>query len=58
MAANAWRYGFVMSYPPGGFLETGYDYEPWHYRFVGRERAAAVQASGLTLRTYLWNLAG
>jgi len=25
MAANAWRYGFVMSYPPGGFLETGYD---------------------------------
>jgi D-alanyl-D-alanine carboxypeptidase len=55
VAANAWRYGFVMSYPPGSFAETGYDYEPWHYRYVGRDVAAAVRASGLPLRPYLWH---
>ena len=54
MAANAWRYGFVMSYPAGSFAITGYDYEPWHYRYVGRDVAAAVHHSGLPLRQYLW----
>ena len=54
MAANAWRYGFVMSYPAGAFATTGYDYEPWHYRYVGRQIAAEVQASGVPLRQYLW----
>lgn len=54
MAANAWRYGFVMSYPAGSFTVTGYDYEPWHYRYVGRELATAVHVSGLPLRQYLW----
>ncbi len=29
-------------------------YEPWHYRYVGRDVAAKVRASGLTLREYLW----
>ena len=54
MAANAWRYGFVMSYPAGSFAVTGYDYEPWHYRYVGRDMAAAVHNSGLPLRQYMW----
>ena len=31
-----------------------YRYEPWHYRYVGREMAADVHGSGLTLREYLW----
>jgi D-alanyl-D-alanine carboxypeptidase len=52
---NAWRYGWLMSYPrdtsPG---ITCYQYEPWHYRYVGRDMAVAVRASGLTLREYLW----
>ncbi len=52
--ANAWRYGFVMSYPKGKTGVTCYTYEPWHYRYIGRERAAAVRASGLTLREFLW----
>jgi D-alanyl-D-alanine carboxypeptidase len=56
MAANAWRYGFVMSYPAGRFAETGYDYEPWHYRYVGRDLAAAIAASGATPRGYLYEL--
>jgi D-alanyl-D-alanine carboxypeptidase len=54
MKASAWRYGFVMSYPAGAFAITGYDYEPWHYRYVGRTQAAAITASGLPPREFLW----
>ena len=54
MAANAWRYGFVMSYPRDSFARVCYDYEPWHYRYVGRAAAAEIRASGLTLREWLW----
>ena len=32
---NAWKYGFVMSYPKGKSSVTCYAYEPWHYRYVG-----------------------
>ncbi|HEX7172431.1 MAG TPA: M15 family metallopeptidase [Candidatus Limnocylindria bacterium] len=56
MAANAWRYGFAMSYPRGAFDRTCYDYEPWHYRYVGRSLAADIHASGLTPRQVLWGL--
>jgi LAS superfamily LD-carboxypeptidase LdcB len=51
---NAWKYGFVMSYPKGKTSVTCYAYEPWHYRYVGKDVAAKVRASGLTLREYLW----
>lgn len=54
LAENAWRYGFVMSYPEGKRDLTCYIYEPWHYRYVGRETAKAVKESGLTLREWLW----
>ncbi|HEX6128298.1 MAG TPA: M15 family metallopeptidase [Candidatus Limnocylindria bacterium] len=56
MATNAWRYGFVMSYPRGSYAQTCYDYEPWHYRYVGRELAAQIRSSGLTPRQVLWTL--
>jgi D-alanyl-D-alanine carboxypeptidase len=51
---NAWRYGFVMSYPKGARDESCYTYEPWHYRFLGRELAREVHESGLVPRRYLW----
>jgi D-alanyl-D-alanine carboxypeptidase len=51
---HAHRYGFVMSYPRGTQEATCYDYEPWHYRYVGREAAAEVHARGITLRDWLW----
>ncbi len=54
LAANAHLYGFVMSYPQGEAATTCYVYEPWHYRYVGRETAAAIHRSGLTPREYLW----
>ena len=51
---NGWKFGFVMSYPDGYKGVTCYHYEPWHYRYVGREMAADIHVSGLTLREYLW----
>lgn len=54
MKAHAWEYGFVMSYPKGKVGVVCYAFEPWHYRYVGRDLAALVHASGLTLREYLW----
>jgi D-alanyl-D-alanine carboxypeptidase len=54
LGANAWKYGFVMSYPRGKTALTCYQYEPWHFRYVGVAEAAAIRASGLTLRQWLW----
>ena len=54
LKANAWKYGFIMTYPKGKTSVTCYAYEPWHYRYVGKDVAAKVRASGLTLREYLW----
>jgi hypothetical protein len=49
-------YGFALSYPAGTEATTGYSYEPWHYRYLGIEQAAAWRASGLTLVEYLRGL--
>ncbi|MFP5255358.1 MAG: M15 family metallopeptidase [Acidimicrobiia bacterium] len=54
VASNAHKYGFLVSYPSGASGSTCFDYEPWHLRYVGREMAAEVVASGLTLRHYLY----
>jgi D-alanyl-D-alanine carboxypeptidase len=53
MAAHAWEYGFVMSYPAGSEAQTCFTYEPWHYRWIGRDAAAAQHASGMHLRQFL-----
>jgi D-alanyl-D-alanine carboxypeptidase len=54
MKQNGWRYGFVLSYPKGKKALTCYRYEPWHWRYVGREMAADMHGTGLTLREYIW----
>jgi D-alanyl-D-alanine carboxypeptidase len=46
LAANAWNYGFTLRYPQGRTPVTGYEYEPWHYRYVGLALAAELHASG------------
>lgn len=51
---HAHEYGFVLTYPEGETDATCYRYEPWHYRYFGRERAAAIVQSGLTVREFLW----
>ncbi|HJP71805.1 MAG TPA: D-alanyl-D-alanine carboxypeptidase family protein [Candidatus Limnocylindria bacterium] len=53
MAEHAWEFGFVMSYPPDAQPATCFAYEPWHYRWIGREAAAEQRTSGLDLRHFL-----
>jgi zinc D-Ala-D-Ala carboxypeptidase len=55
LATNAWKYGWLMSYPKGKQPVTCYSYEPWHYRYFGRDLAAKIHDSGLTTREYLWS---
>jgi D-alanyl-D-alanine carboxypeptidase len=43
---NAWQFGFVLSYTRLGEERSGYAYEPWHYRWIGRELAAVLQRDG------------
>ncbi len=54
MKANAWAYGWVMSYPKNDYAKVCYSYEPWHYRYVGRALAKLIHESKLTVREYLW----
>jgi D-alanyl-D-alanine carboxypeptidase len=54
MAENAWQYGFVLSYPKDRTDLTCYAFEPWHFRYFGRDVAARIHDSGLTTREYLW----
>jgi D-alanyl-D-alanine carboxypeptidase len=53
LMSNAHLYGFALSYPAGAEHITGYAYEPWHWRYIGPDHAAAWKASGLTLVEYL-----
>jgi D-alanyl-D-alanine carboxypeptidase len=52
LVKNAYRFGFLLRYPKGREWITGYDYEPWHYRFLGKELAEKVYSSGLTYDEY------
>lgn len=47
------EYGFILRYPTDRSAVTGIDYEPWHYRYVGRPAARAITDSGLCLEEYL-----
>lgn len=56
LAMNAAKYGFVLSYPDGKEGITGYEYEPWHYRYVTIPVAQAILASGKTSTQFLASL--
>ncbi len=53
LSQNAHKFGFILRYPKDKVDITGYTYEPWHYRFVGRTAAAEIYNSGLCLEEYL-----
>lgn len=53
LAANAHRYGFIMRYPLGKEEITGYMYESWHFRYVGKEIAEEIYTKHGTLEEYL-----
>ena len=50
---NCYKYGFIIRYPKNKQHITGYKYEPWHIRYLGKENAKKVYESGLTLEEYL-----
>ena len=61
-AAGIWlrehcgEYGFILRYPKGKEYITGIEYEPWHFRYVGRTAAKEIMEQGLTLEEYVENL--
>lgn len=53
IAANAYKYGFIIRYPLGKDSVTGYEYEPWHVRYVGIDASQEMHSRGvLTLEEF------
>lgn len=50
---HAADYGFIIRYPKGKDEITGYQYEPWHLRYVGKEIAKEIMERGITLEEYV-----
>jgi D-alanyl-D-alanine carboxypeptidase len=50
---NCWKYGFILRYPAHKAEITGIAYEPWHYRYVGKDAAKDIYAADLCLEEYL-----
>lgn len=50
---NAHKFGFIIRYPKGKEYITGYKYEPWHIRYVGKKHAKKIFSKKLTLEEYL-----
>lgn len=50
---NSWRYGFILRYPEDKSEITGIIYEPWHYRYVGKEAAKEIYERKICLEEYL-----
>lgn len=53
LAAHCADYGFIIRFPDGKEDITGYQYEPWHIRYVGVDTAKEIMSQGLTLEEYL-----
>ena len=53
LMANSWKYGFILRYPVDKSDLTGIIYEPWHYRYVGKDIAAEIYSRGICLEEYL-----
>lgn len=52
MQDNAYKFGFILRFPKDKVLETGYQYESWHYRYVGKEIAKYIHDNNLCFEEY------
>lgn len=52
LSNNAYKYGFILRYPEGKENITGYSYESWHYRYVGKDVAKKITDEGITFDEY------
>lgn len=50
---HCWEYGFILRYPRGKSEVTGISYEPWHYRYVGKEAAKEIVEAGICPEEYI-----
>lgn len=53
LANHAYQYGFIIRYPEGRTEVTGYSYEPWHLRYVGKKAAEEIHKNNLVLEEYV-----
>ena len=53
LSENAHKYGYILRYPEGKEAVTGIAFEPWHFRYVGREAAEEIYRAGLCLEEFL-----
>lgn len=53
LMAHSWEYGFILRYSREKSEITGINYEPWHYRYVGKEAAKEIFQQGICLEEYL-----
>ena len=53
MQENAYKYGFILRFPKDKVNITGYQYESWHYRYVGKKVAKEIKDNNLTLEEYI-----
>ena len=56
LAANAWQYGFILRYPDGQTKVTGYQFEPWHFRYVGVPLATELKSQNIATLEKCWQL--
>ncbi|MCA1054518.1 M15 family metallopeptidase [Rossellomorea aquimaris] len=56
LAENAYKYGFILRYPEDKVDITQYQYEPWHFRYVGTEAAKVIHENDWTLEEYFQNV--
>ena len=54
LSDNCWKYGFIIRYPKGKTEETGFAYQPWHIRYVGKDLAEKLYNDGdwITMESY------
>ena len=52
MNSHAHEYGFILRFPKGKEKETGYEYESWHYRYVGKEIATYIKENNISFEEY------
>lgn len=50
---NCWKYGFILRYDEGWEDITGYNFEPWHIRYVGKEMAAAIHEKNIPFESFM-----
>ena len=53
MEENAWKFGFILSFPADKVNVTGIQFEPWHWRYVGRYHAKKIHDLGVCLDEYI-----